>query len=466
MKNYAALFICLTSLQHVSADLDLTNWMGQLAPIIGDFTLLDLSLPGAHDAMTSDLSTTLSDGYEGFNPVISKILHSVTPVVAGGFIREQGQTQGLDIVAMLDSGVRFIDFRVMYTDATDENSGKDWYCLHGCQTRHTAISYLQQARKWLDEHPKEIVVFWCSRHGNTDATGTQQYPSTTPAQRQAFFRDVESTFHGLMFDSSAGSLNETSVSTLLSHGQRVIWYAADYVESTSSSTLALDARLINNQLPGAGPGLGSLTAFRTGAATLAKDKAQNGFFLMSLASSNDIDRMKYAAYLTFLPIGKKSNTEKCAKSCGVPGMGEWCPMSLQEYGQLVNYYNQRVLDAMYLEGDRDKAVDFPNAIYIDGLDNGGLIRTGTDRINPLGGAFGTSGGNHATIGYAYSATVIGATLRRLCRRSTGSTRGACATLAKIVEASRAEHPLLLWNDTTHGRLANWPAIPNSVQIVV
>jgi hypothetical protein len=245
----------------------------------------------------------------------------------------------------------------------------------------------------------------------------------------------------------------------------VIWYAADYVESTASSGLALDARLIDNQLPGAGPDLGSLATFRGGAATLAKDKAKNTFFLMSLASSGDIDRMKYAAYLKYLPFGKKGNTEKCAKTCGVPGMVGWCPMSLQDYGQLVNYYNQRILDAVYLEGDKDNAVDFPNAIYIDGLDHSGLIRTGTERLNPLG-TRRASGDEHATTGYAYSATVIGATLRRLCRQSPESTRDTCASLSKSVESARAEHPLVLWNDTTHGRLTNWPAISNSMQFVV
>ena len=43
----------------------LANWMGALAPILANATVLDLSLPGAHDTMTYDLSTTLSDGYEG-----------------------------------------------------------------------------------------------------------------------------------------------------------------------------------------------------------------------------------------------------------------------------------------------------------------------------------------------------------------------------------------------------------------
>ena len=56
---------------------------------------------------------------------------------AGEFIRSQGQTQGINITAMLDSGVRFIDFRIMYTGVLGQPNPdkKDWYGLHGCQVR-------------------------------------------------------------------------------------------------------------------------------------------------------------------------------------------------------------------------------------------------------------------------------------------------------------------------------------------
>lgn len=54
------------------------------------------------------------------------------------------------MTAQLDAGIRFIDFRIMHTAQPDTvNKNKDWYCLHGCQTYHTALSYLQQARAWL-----------------------------------------------------------------------------------------------------------------------------------------------------------------------------------------------------------------------------------------------------------------------------------------------------------------------------
>ena len=42
----------------------------------------------------------------------------------------------------------------------------------------------------LDAHPQELLVMWVSRHGNVDQTGTEQYPGTTAAERQAFFKQA------------------------------------------------------------------------------------------------------------------------------------------------------------------------------------------------------------------------------------------------------------------------------------
>ena len=119
-----------------------------------------------------------------------------------------GQTQGLNMTQQLENGIRFIDFRIMYTARpSTPNSDKDWYCLHGCQTEHTAITYLKEARAFLDAHPKEILTFWASRHGDNRPEGTDQYPDTTPAIRQAFFHQVEAVFEGLLFGASFNALS-------------------------------------------------------------------------------------------------------------------------------------------------------------------------------------------------------------------------------------------------------------------
>ena len=81
----------------------LPDWMGTLQPILGSMTILDLSLPGTHDTLTYDLSTTVSDGGIDDYPELSKVLNlfsSKVDIIPGqieDFIRLQARTQGLTV---------------------------------------------------------------------------------------------------------------------------------------------------------------------------------------------------------------------------------------------------------------------------------------------------------------------------------------------------------------------------------
>lgn len=487
----------------------LATWMGRLAPLLGNSTLLDLTLPGAHDAMTYDLSTTLSDGYEGLGPVLSKLLHGLSPLVAGEFVRQQGQTQGLNVTAMLDHGIRFIDFRIMFTDAPGGIFDRDWFCLHGCQTVRTAISYLREVHAWMEAHPTEILVFWASRHGDDQATGDDAYPSTTAAQRQLFWSEVNSTFGPMLFDSSTGALNATPVAELLRRGQRLVWLANDWVQSTGRSPRALDAAaVLHNQLSGASDdfpraGAAQAASFRTAALQRTVDARAGKLWLLSMAAGPPEAAITRAAMLHFLRLlparEREEQTRACAADYRVPGLAEWCPPTLMDVSLLVNYYAQRTLEQAYRELSRahlelsNKGPDLPHAIYIDGIAEGGTIRTGTALLSPLwrqassASAKGGHGPNsaperaaatveeqedaaaamrrrlddgHATTSYAFVATLLGANVRRLCaaRRSDSVSDmvSACASLLAEVEAARALAPLTLWNDTARGRRLNWP----------
>lgn len=248
----------------------------------------------------------------------------------------------------------------------------------------------------------------------------------------------------------------------------MVWYATDYVESTNSSSQALDARLIDNEGPGAGPSFGALKFLRVGAQRLARSKSEGQFLLVSMAESGTTCQIEAAAELTFLPYVPGVHEQlihKCARCQQIPQMMGWCPMTLMDVSLITNFYNQRALEALYSEGAHDPAVDFPNAIYLDAVDAGGLIRTGTQLINPLpltegGGAAGPT--KHATDGFAYTATLVGANIRRLCRRQSPSP-SACSSLLAAVEAARAQHPVRLWDDPEHGRLADWPPLPTRVE---
>eukprot|EP01047_Picozoa_sp_COSAG01_P070619 COSAG01_NODE_10755_length_2086_cov_2.976346_1_plen_387_part_00 len=308
----------------------LSDWMGKSSALISNVTLLDLALPGSHDTMTYDLSTALSDGYEGMPGPVSKILHSLTPLVAGEFIRDQGRTQGTNITAQLEGGLRFLDFRTLYSGG---KGGKmDWFCLHGCQTNHPSLDYLRQIRGWLDAHPKEMIVMWFSRHGDVSLNGTKQYPGTTVAQRRAYWQQIESVFDGKLVDTSRGALGEVTMAEHWGAGAQVALYATDWQEFTGSSTHAIDAMYIDNQLGGSSSGdfpraiSAGLGCFSP--ATRASDKAKNRFYLVSMADGGA--QVGEAAEIRYVPFAKAAATKACAKIYSVPNMSGWCPLTLMD----------------------------------------------------------------------------------------------------------------------------------------
>jgi hypothetical protein len=61
----------------IVSSIDHANWMRDLMPIIGNATLLDLSLPGSHDTLTYDTSVTVADDAELIPPRLATILHSL-----------------------------------------------------------------------------------------------------------------------------------------------------------------------------------------------------------------------------------------------------------------------------------------------------------------------------------------------------------------------------------------------------
>jgi hypothetical protein len=150
---------------------------------------------------------------------------------------------------------------------------------------------------------------------------------------------------------------------------------------------------------------------------------------------------------------------------------DWCPSTLLDVSQLDNYYHQQSLETAWqrcsfndARSDEDVPNNwgFPNAIYLNGLDRLGLIRTGT-RV--LWGERRTDGATAAGVenqesGYAYAATFIAYNIRRACSLSASATvsaptigdASACAKLAEPFEALRAQAPLSLWRDDKYGRL--------------
>ncbi|CAE7225393.1 Plcxd1, partial [Symbiodinium sp. KB8] len=190
---------------------------------IGHLTLPSLCLPGTHDSLTYDLCDHPARG-----DTLPELMFSLPRPVTSFIMRELtvklATCQKITIREQLDAGIRFIDFRVIWSP----DRGM-WVGVHGVETRDRAWSYLMQIRDWLEHHPTEIVVLWLSRHGNEKERGEEQYPHRSPEQKQGFFEQILEVFGG----------------------RRVVLICSDYVEFTGRSPFALDAadKLVN-ALPG------------------------------------------------------------------------------------------------------------------------------------------------------------------------------------------------------------------------
>eukprot|EP00658_Telonema_sp_P-2_P071898 TRINITY_DN6110_c0_g2_i2.p1 TRINITY_DN6110_c0_g2~~TRINITY_DN6110_c0_g2_i2.p1 ORF type:complete len:567 (-),score=113.09 TRINITY_DN6110_c0_g2_i2:364-2064(-) len=515
-KAAMALLLAMTMsiLTAARSDLILSDWMGQTMAVIGNQSVLDLSLPGTHDSLTYDLSLVVSDGGIDGEDDLSAIAHDLTelgiaPDLITDWIRQNAQTQVLNVTEQLDNGIRFIDFRIMY-----EAVQKEWFGLHMLQTSQPSLDYLHQIREWVDAHPKEIVVLWMSKHGSECKNGTDQFPGVSIEKKQAFWASVMTVLDGVLVDQSLYTLRETAISELVAANQRVVIYASDYIEFTTSSKFAADACYIQNDLPGgignfAGCDQDLMTDLRAGASKRASLKAANRFWLVSGASGVG-DTIKYSTQMHFNPFLTKDEWQarlSCAKVVGVVNATSWCPESLLGYAQLTNYYRQAWFN--FSLDPSCAGCDLPNAVYIDGVAQGGMIATG-DRMlttpdstpvceqyewtscefeQPKCSPGHTANGEYTALGvvdttgytngpcaipfqkhfqccrdqpltqesarFGYVATLVAANLRRSC---LATTTPECQAMMGLVLREIQKAPMVLWHDDGFGRQATWPRL--------
>lgn len=430
-----------------SADDFSANWMAQCMPVLGGRSILDLALPGTHDSLTSDLSKTVADNSNDLPPAIAWVLHEFHSLTPGSFIRNQSQTQVLDMTAQLEAGVRFIDFRIVFTGPPDGSifSGHQWYGLHLVQTNQPALHYLQQILTFLESHKGEVIVLSLSYHGSFGLNGTAQYPDATVADKQALWSNITAMFEGLLFDTELSSTNETTLSSLIAKNHRLIVYASDYAEFTGKSPLALDAAVsFDNQLGAGDVGGGArvtntLAILKTANAVREAHKRENRFWLQSMAAGfNTNAQIEDAALVHYDPFSRGAHTAECAAAQGIPNM-TFCPMSLLEAARLTNYQNQITLDKVISTPE----FGLPNAVYLDAVDANGCILTGSTQDAHV----------HANTGFAYVDTFVLFNVKRACN---GTESLACTSLDSTLSARRAKCPLARWDDPAHGRSTTWP----------
>ncbi len=498
----------------------LENWMRTSWDAIKDSSLLDLSLPGTHDTFTYDLSLKTSDGGVDGHDEFAEFLHDFSILIPNGienFIREQAITQKYNITGQLTGGVRFIDFRIM---KEYDSKKKEWRSLHFLQSNKLVLDYMKEIRTFVDTHPQEVVVLWLSKHGSACSTGTDAYPNLTPVEKQAFFQEIIQLFQGVLTDFSVTKLNETSIANMVKRSHRVSIYAADYEEFTGYSKdlssnngpiYALDGCMIDNHL---GPSVEDIPASQdymakelsTAESTKALNKAKQGFYLMSMAAAVPIPQYIWSALYEMIPRGDNSTmsfeerrkvdkfwknysnklvsneednvivdkdadggrllkvaSRACVKSLSQPPGMRWCPPTLLDVAQFDNYYRQLALERVHSAGKDETLWDFPHAIYLNGVDREGTIRTGTTLLwgRERSEDQSKQGTSHATTAYAYAPSIVLYNIQKGCGDRDKEERErvsspSCEKMAEPFHALRKKYPIQHWHDPVYGRLLHWP----------
>lgn len=459
------LFVVISEPVRNPDDEFLENWMGVLSPVLQNLTMLDISIPGTHDTMTYDLSTTVSDGANDISVELASLLHDLHKegdvLSFGDFGRNQSQSQGLNVTRQLLNGVRYLDFRITFTAPPNVMSFRhglfDWYCLHFMQSNNVSMDYLQEIHDFLVSHPTEIIVILFSWHGGVCNVS---YPIATQQNMLDFWNSVTNLFSGMMFDTRKSQMNTTSIGELIRTNQRFIVYTSDYENFTNSSVLAMDGCLIDNAISGS-----YYDYFTTANETTAKNKKKNVFSLLQMGANVPDGQIVSAAEVIYYPPQREEDSVRCASSFGIPGMTEWCPLTLLAISQLTNYYSQKSLNLVISE-----QLSFPNAIYIDGVDEQGSIRTGTglagffqhsQHIQNLVSSLqeeinDTESEEHLETRFCYVDTLLLWNVQKSCLIKKLPE---CSRLEMLLEERRTMNPFQVWNDTYYGRLnSDWPPI--------
>ena len=204
--------------------------------------------------------------------------------------------------------------------------------------------------------------------------------------------------------------------------------------------------------------------FKGAAMTKFHDKRQQKLMLMSLATGVPSKVMVGQGDIRFLhhgdqESGGKIGVKECAGAFNIPGLS-WCPPTLLDISSLENFYKQVTLEQAYAY--RSMGWAFPNAIYINGVDTGGTVRTGTQVMWADGSPSAQTDSMHATTKYAYVDTIVAFNLYLACDpeawhlHDDSPAAQQCRFMQELATSRRAKFPVSLWDDAVHGRHANWP----------
>lgn len=178
--------------------IDESNWMSQMAGQIGNIPLAYLAIPGTHDSGTYPVTMASYTTY-GFSPDANKYEQTFVTIAqvlddlglssfVGLWVSNYSRTQDLDFTGQLNSGARYLDFRVC--SGSNAPVPSQLYLCHGLYGA-SVDDALQEVNQWSLAHPQEILVL-----------DVQDFSGLDTSQEDTLANQIQSTFQGRLVPST------------------------------------------------------------------------------------------------------------------------------------------------------------------------------------------------------------------------------------------------------------------------
>jgi hypothetical protein len=394
----------------------LQNWMESAMEHIGDKTLTQLSVPGAHDTLTFDLSHEVSEVDEcNKYGIIAKIPSWVVPK---DLTRGLAEAQQLNLKEQLDSGIRFMDFRAIVHDGV-------WKGVHCVVTYAPLEKYLGDLADWMHAHPKEVVVIQLSSHGSSN----EDWPVSAGHLRELYSM-LKNKLGPLLANMGENPITTTPLKTFVEKGQRVVMLVQKADQLQGSETYFLDLKQLDHGYDEKG-------------VTDPKHWLKDYWSARLSGNNKGSDRFTDMTAFTSMPYTDKdffmaSASAPCTQYFSY--LPEWCPRLLADIATLSNYYASREIEKAFANSGDQQTISLPNSPMFDMVDHDGTVRTGHDMI---ANARGTRDGPDEQRFARYAAQVV-IILSNLPQDASGP-------LVDMLKAQHDKYKLQGWSFPKYGR---------------
>ena len=363
--------------------------MADAEEILENSTLGSIALPGSHDAFSYALTPNVAPDRLAFLP--GWTLPVAAPLISfcfGSFIKDCGKTQHITTTQQLDAGIRLLDSRACL------DQGGSWTSWHGTTTQNSLFRMLRDVDAWLRTN-SEIVVLLLTHAGEKACDTDRCYGRATLLEQKHLWRAVVSAFgcrNGsdgcMLYDTSHGNMLHRPIRDLRqSHGGRAFALVSGWRHMTSSSSLAtpISQALVETNYPFLNGNLYGKRAIQAKVTTLKNTLAhmqsfrqsQDRLTLLSLASAFKAWHISGMFLCKYAPILTRQMRRRCSASLVNLSDFDRPFMTLIEYAQLVNYYQQEPLMAA------KRGLTFlPHLMYADEIEVDGTVRVSDNATSP------------------------------------------------------------------------------------